>query len=392
MGGALRLGLVVGEASGDILASRVVRALRQHYDEVTLQGMGGPLLEAEGLNSLFPMERLAVMGFVEPVKRLPELLSMRAELYRHFSEQPPDLFLGVDSPDFNLRLELKLRAQGIRTAHLVSPSVWAWRRGRLKKISRAVDLMLCLFPFETAIYEEHGVRAAFVGHPLADELRDLPAAGAVRERLGLPGERRILAILPGSRGGEVRMLAPLFLETATRLASADNNLHFVLPAANAERRAELQSMLSAYPGLPLTLIDGQSREAMLAADAVLLASGTATLEAMLLRRPMVVAYRMASLSWALVSRMVTTEFAGLPNILAGRAVVPELIQDDATVSGLVDAINPLLQDPRAREAQLAVFDDLHESLALGYAERCARAIAGATSGTGGPGAAVAPDG
>ncbi|TXS92085.1 lipid-A-disaccharide synthase [Parahaliea maris] len=370
----MRIGILAGEASGDILGSRVLAGLRSRYPDLVVEGIGGPLMAAQGLDSMFPMERLSVMGFVEPLKRLPELLRIRGAVYRHFRDNPPDLFLGIDSPDFNLRLERKLRKAGVRTAHLVSPTVWAWRAGRMKGISRAVDRMLCLFPFELPIYAEHGVAASFVGHPLADEIPPEVDAAAARAELGLRGEGRLLALLPGSRGGEVGLLAPLFLQAAAELAKRHPDLHFVLPAANEEREAQLQHILGTFPGLPLTLVSGQSREVMAAADAVLLASGTATLEATLLNRPMVVAYRMAPLSWALVSRLVKTPFAALPNILAGRALVPELIQDAATVDNVVAELEPLLLGQGAAEAQRDAFSAIHTDLALGFAVHAADAL------------------
>jgi lipid-A-disaccharide synthase len=368
----MRIGILAGEASGDILGSRVLAALRQRYPDLQVEGIGGPLMAEQGLQSLFPMDRLSVMGFVEPLKRLPELLRIRGAVYRHFRDHPPDLFLGIDSPDFNLRLERRLRAAGVTTAHLVSPSVWAWRAGRIKGIRRAVDRMLCLFPFELTIYREHDVAASFVGHPLADEIPRRVDPLPAREALGLPPFQPLLALLPGSRGGEVGLLAPLFLQAAERLRAEFPNLHFVLPAANEAREAQLRALLAAHPDLPLTLVSGRSREVMAAADAVLLASGTATLEAMLLKRPMVVAYRMAPLSWALVSRLVKTPWAALPNILAGRALVPELIQDAATADALVAALKPLLAGEG--QSQVEAFDAIHQQLALGFADHAAAAL------------------
>jgi lipid-A-disaccharide synthase len=331
-------------------------------------------MAAQGLNSMFPMDRLSVMGFVEPLKRLPELLRIRGAVYRHFRDNPPDLFLGIDSPDFNLRLERKLRDQGIVTAHLVSPSVWAWRQGRIRKIKRAIDLMLCLFPFETNIYEENDIPVEFVGHPLADEISGTVDRQAARRELGLPVDDKILAILPGSRGGEVRMLAPLFLQAATLVHKNTSQLSVVIPAANEARKLELEEMLGQYPQLSATLMDGRSREVMAAADAVLLASGTATLEATLLKRPMVVAYRLARLTWFLVRRLVKTPFAGLPNILAGRSVVPELIQDDATPEAVAAALQPLVSEDDAAAQQLQVFEGIHRDLSRDYARRAAAAL------------------
>ncbi|PLW70387.1 lipid-A-disaccharide synthase [Pseudohalioglobus lutimaris] len=372
--GVLRVGVLAGEASGDILGSRILAALREQCDQLIVEGIGGPLMEAQGLRSMFPMERLSVMGFVEPFKRLPELLRIRRAVFEHFRDDPPDLFLGIDSPDFNLRLERKLRECGIPTAHLVSPSIWAWRQGRIRKIKRSVDLMLCLFPFETGVYREHGVPVRFVGHPLADELPATVDAAAARRDLGLEPDGRLLALLPGSRGGEVSMLAPLFLQAARDLWQQQPDLSFVLPAANAEREAQLRTLLAEQPDLPVTLISGRSREAMAAADAVLLASGTATLEAALLKRPMVVAYRMAALSWWLISSLARTEYVALPNVLAGRALVPELLQDRATPEAVVACMQPLLKAGEAAADQLQAFDEMHRELARGYAGESAHAL------------------
>lgn len=370
----LRIGILAGEASGDILGSRVLRALRRHYPDLRAEGIGGPLMQAEGLESLWPMERLSVMGFVEPLKRLPELLAIRRGLHRHFRDNPPDLFLGIDSPDFVLALEERLRGLGIPTAHLVSPSVWAWRRGRIKRIRRAVDHMLCLFPFETAIYREHAVPATCVGHPLAEEISPREDRVVARRELGLPESGRLVALLPGSRRGEVELLGPLFLAVARQLQPELPDVHWAIPAAGSERLAQLQAMLGDTPRLPCTLLEGRSRELMAAADAVLLASGTATLEACLLQRPMIVAYRMAPLSWALVSRLVRTPFAALPNILAGHALVPEFIQEQATVDALAGSLRTLLEQPRAQATQVAGLATIRESLALGFAERCVEAL------------------
>lgn len=356
-------------------------ALREHYDEVIVEGIGGPLMEAQGLRSMFPMERLSVMGFVEPLKRLPELLRIRRRVFEHFRDNPPDLFLGIDSPDFNLRLERKLREYGIRTAHLVSPSVWAWRQGRIRKIRRSVDLMLCLFPFELKVYREHQVPAVFVGHPLADELPPRLDPAAARRALDLPGEGKLLALLPGSRGGEVSRLAPVLLGAARLLWQQNPELAFVLPAANADREQELRELLAGQADLPVTLVSGRSREAMAAADAVLLASGTATLEAALVKRPMVVTYRMAAFSWWLVTRLVKISFAALPNVLAGRALVPELLQDAATPEAAAAAVAPLLSGAASGE-QLQAFDQIHQELRQGYAERSALALKALASGEG----------
>lgn len=338
-------------------------------------------MEAEGLRSMFPMERLSVMGFVEPLKRLPELLRIRHTVFEHFRDNPPDLFLGIDSPDFNLRLERKLRQCNIRTAHLVSPSVWAWRQGRIKKIKKSVDLMLCLFPFELEVYRDNGVPAEFVGHPLADELPTRLDPACARQALQLPQQGRLLALLPGSRGAEVSRLAPVLLGAARLLWQQDPGLKFVLPAANAARERELCELLAEQPDLPITLISGRSREAMAAADAVLLASGTATLEAALVKRPMVVTYRMAAFSWWLVTKLVRISFAALPNVLAGRSLVPELLQDAATPEAAAAAVAPLLSGEASGE-QLQAFDRIHEQLRQGYARKTALALQALARGDG----------
>jgi lipid-A-disaccharide synthase len=369
----LRIGVLAGEASGDILGSRVLKELRAQCDELIVEGIGGPLMEAQGLTSMFPMDRLSVMGFVEPLKRLPELLHIRRAVFEHFRDNPPDIFLGIDSPDFNLRLERKLREQGIKTAHLVSPSVWAWRQGRVKKIKQSVDLMLCLFPFETQVYQDHQVPVRFVGHPLADELPNRVDALAARQALGLATDNKLLAMLPGSRSGEVSRLAPAFLAAARLLWQQNPQLRFVMPAANTAREVELKALLAQQPDLPVTLVCGHSRETMAAADAVLLASGTATLEAALIKRPMVVTYRMAAFSWWLVTRLVKISFAALPNVLAGRSVVPELLQDAAVPEAMAAAIEPLLAD-EAVANQLQAFDRIHVQLKQGYAAKSANAL------------------
>ena len=367
----MKLGLLAGEASGDILGASLVRELRQRHPDLSLSGIGGPLLIEQGLASLYPMDRLAVMGLVEPFKRLPELLRIRADVFQQQSEWQPDCFIGIDSPDFNLTLERRLRQQGQTCAHLVSPSVWAWRPNRIKTIAQSVDLMLCLLPFELDIYQRAGIPAVCVGHPLIEELADLPDKNAARIQLGLPSTTPVLAVLPGSRAGEVATLMNVFVSTLERLTAEQPQLTFVIPAANGDRRNQIEKALE-NKGLNVTIVDGQGRLAMQAADAVLLASGTATLEAMLLRRPMVIAYRMAWLSWQILSRMATTRFIGLPNILAGREVVPELLQDAATPEALADALIEAMT--RGEDIQVPAFDSIAASIGSGFAGRCADAL------------------
>ena len=368
---SLRLGLCAGEASGDLLAGSILRAWQQRGTSLDITGIGGDQMQAQGLESLCAIDRLAVMGLVEPLKRLPELLGIRRRLIAQQQCVAPDLFVGVDSPDFNLPIERRLRASGIPTAHLVSPSVWAWRRGRLRSIRESVDRMLCLLPFEVDIYREAGIDAMCVGHPLVDELQQLPAADELRAAMGLPSNKTLLAVLPGSREGEVRHLMPVFADAMQLLQARHTNLHFVIPAANAERHDQMGSVLQPA-ALPVGLIRGQGREVMRCSDAIMIASGTATLEAMLLRKPMVISYRMASLSWGILSRLVKTPHVGLPNVLAGEEIVPELLQHHATASGLADAVSGLLEGDGER--QVGRFDELAGLIGGNFAERSIDAL------------------
>lgn len=370
----LRVGIVAGEASGDILGSGLMRALRERAGRpLEFSGVGGPRMLAEGFDGLFELDRLAVMGLVEPLKRLPELLAMRARLRRHFLEWRADLVVGIDSPDFNLGLEGWLRERGIRTAHYVSPSVWAWRQGRIHKIKRAVDLMLTLFPFEECFYQEHGVPVACIGHPLADQLPLETDTAAARTQLDLPQDCPVVALLPGSREGEVRQLGESFLDTAAWLLERRPQLQFLVPAASPARRRQLEGLLAGRD-LPLRLLDGQSQLAMAAADVVLMASGTTTLEALLLKKPMVVAYRMGHWSYALLSRLVKAPYIALPNLLAQRALVPECLQDDVRPA----VMGPLLLeqlDDTARRAELErEFLAIHQTLRRDASVRAAMAL------------------
>ena len=369
--GSLRLGLCAGEASGDLLAGAMLRAWQQRGTSLDITGIGGDQMQAAGLESLCAIDRLAVMGIVEPLKRLPELLRIRRQLISQQQQVAPDLFVGVDSPDFNLPVERRLRAAGIPAAHLVSPSVWAWRRGRLRSIRDSVDRMLCLLPFEVDIYREAGIDAVCVGHPLVDELQQLPAADSLRATLGLPSNKTLLAVLPGSREGEVRHLMPVFAEAMQLLQARHTDLHFVIPAANAERYQQIESVLQSI-ALPVSLMRGQGREVMGCSDAMMIASGTATLEAMLLRKPMVISYRLASLSWAILSRLVKTPHVGLPNLLAGEEVVPELLQHHATASQLVDAVSRVLEGDGDR--QVRRFNELAGLIGGNFAERSIDAL------------------
>ncbi|HWV08504.1 MAG TPA: lipid-A-disaccharide synthase [Pseudomonas sp.] len=370
MAGVLRVALVAGEASGDILGSGLMQALKARHPQVEFIGVGGPLMQAQGLNSYFPMERLAVMGLVEVLGRLPELLSRRRRLVRDLIAAKPDVFIGIDAPDFNLGLELKLRHAGIKTVHYVSPSVWAWRQKRVLKIREACDLMLTLFPFEAQFYDDHQVPVRFVGHPLADTIPPQADRAQAREALNLPADVPVVALMPGSRGGEVARLGALFLDAAVRLRALRPGIHFVLPCATPERREQLEQLLSGRD-LPLTLLDGRSHEALAACNAVLIASGTATLEALLYKRPMVVAYKVAPLTYKILRRLVKSPYISLPNLLAQRLLVPELIQDAATPETLAQVLAPLLE---GGEVQTEGFDVIHRALRRDASVQAADAV------------------
>ncbi|NWA38167.1 lipid-A-disaccharide synthase [Pseudomonas reactans] len=365
----LRIALVAGEASGDILGAGLMRALKAQHPAVEFIGVGGPLMQAEGLTSYFPMERLSVMGLVEVLGRLRELLARRKLLIQTLIEEKPDVFIGIDAPDFTLNIELKLRQAGIKTVHYVSPSVWAWRQKRVLKIREGCDLMLTLLPFEARFYEEKGVPVRFVGHTLADTIPLQADRAAARAELGLP-DGPLVALMPGSRGGEVGRLASVFFDAAERLQALKPGIRFVLPCASPQRRAQIETLLEGR-NLPLTLLDGQSHLALAACDAVLIASGTATLEALLYKRPMVVAYRLAPLTFWILKRMVKSPYISLPNLLAQRLLVPELLQDDATPEALAQTLLPLID---GGEEQTRGFDDIHRILRRDASNQAADAV------------------
>ena len=365
--------MVAGEASGDVLGADLIRALKKHYPNAIFEGIGGPMMQAEGFQSLFEMDRLSVMGFVEPLKRLPELLGIRRTIVNRYTKNQPAVFIGIDSPDFNTTIEFRLRKTGVKTVHYVSPSVWAWRQGRIKKIKKSVDLMLCLLPFEAAFYVQHDVPVRFVGHPLAGQFGDQPDIQGARLQLGLDADRPALCIMPGSRAGEVNMMAEVFLDTAAAVVASVEGLQLVIPAANDARYTQLTDILAARPELDIKLLLQQSHLAMEASDAVLLASGTTALEAMLLKKPMVVSYRLGALTYKLLSPFIKTPFVSIPNLLANKMLVPELVQDQAVVSELAPAVLDAL-DQTKREALVASFDTLHQQLAVESGAIAATAI------------------
>lgn len=366
----LIVALVAGEASGDILGSGLMEAIRVQCPDVQFVGVGGPRMEALGLSSYFPLERLSVMGLVEVLGRLPELLARRKRLLQTLLALRPDVFIGIDAPDFNLDLSLKLRRGGIKTVQYVSPSVWAWRQKRVLKIREACDLMLTLFPFEEAFYDKHQVAVRFVGHPLADTIPLDADRSAARAALNLPENSLVVALMPGSRGGEVGRLGPLFLDAADRLRSLRPGIRFVVPCASPERRLQLEQMLAGRD-LPLTLMDGRSHEALAACNAVLIASGTATLEALLFKRPMVVAYSVAPLTFRILKHMVRSPYVALPNLLAQRLLVPELLQNDAAPETMAQLLSPLLDNG---EVQTEGFDAIHRTLRRDASSQAASAV------------------
>jgi lipid-A-disaccharide synthase len=371
----LRIGIVAGEVSGDFLAAGLIEAIKRRIPEAEFEGVAGPQMQAAGCRSLYPMERLSLMGF-SILRELPGLVRMRRDLVRHFQQARPDLFIGVDAPDFNLGLEQQLKASGLRTVHYVSPSVWAWRRWRVKKIRRAADRILTLFPFEKSFYDAAGVSATFVGHPLADIIPEQPDVIALRARFGLAPDRRCIALLPGSRRSELEQHAALFVATARFLHQRQPFLQFIIPFANEALRAIFNQALQAGDGadLPIVQVAQQSREAMAASDVVLLASGTATLEAALLAKPMVVTYRVSLFSELVGRLLVRVKHVSLPNNLAGAELVPELIQRNATVEKLGAALERYLHDPAACATVVAGLKAIRHQLQCQANERAAEAV------------------
>ena len=370
------IAMVAGESSGDLLGAHLIAALRAHLPDAGFIGIGGPKMQAGGLDSLFPMERLAVRGYAEVLRHYPGLLRMRRQLKASLLKARPQLFIGVDAPDFNLGLEAGLKRAGVPVVHYVSPSVWAWRGRRIRTIARSVDHMLTLFPFEPEIYRKAGVAATYVGHPLADLIPEQDQTASVRAQLRIAPERKVIALLPGSRQSELRYMAETFIATAKLLAQRVDGALFLVPLISRETRAMFEDVLrrSDANELPLTILFGHAREALAAADVALIASGTATLEAALLKKPMVIAYKMAGASWSLMRRMGYLPYVGLPNILAGEFVVPELLQDDANPENLAQALHNLLKDGVVRERLPQRFAAIHRQLKRNTAEQAAKAV------------------
>jgi len=371
----LTIALVAGETSGDILGAGLIRALRTRVPNARFVGVAGPRMQAEGCEAWYEMEELAVMGIVEVLGRLRRLLHIRADLTRRFSELQPDVFVGIDAPDFNITLEGNLKKSGIKTIHYVSPSVWAWRQKRVFKIGKATDLVLAFLPFEKAFYDRFNVPCRFIGHTMADAMPLDPDKNAARAHLGISPQARCLALLPGSRGAEVEMLSADFLRTAQLLRERYPELEVVVPLVNAKRREQFEQIKAQVaPDLTVHLLDGQAREAMLASDAALLASGTAALECMLAKCPMVVGYRMKPFTFWLAKRLVKTPYVSLPNLLAGREVVKELLQEECQPQALAAALEPLLANSETRHEMHDLFRELHQRIRCNADEQAADAV------------------
>jgi lipid-A-disaccharide synthase len=369
----IKIGIIAGELSGDVLGEGLIKAIKQRYPNAEFIGIGGPKMMAQGCQSLFDMEELSVMGLVEVLGRIRRLFKVKAELIQHFTQNPPDLFIGIDAPDFNLRVERDLKALGIKTVHYVSPSVWAWRQNRIHKIAKATDLVLAFLPFEKAFYDRFNVPCEFIGHTLADAIPLHSDQQAAQEQLGLDSDKRWLAVLPGSRGGELNMLSEPFIKTCQRLHQQHPNLGFVVALVNQKRREQFEGAWKTFaPELEFSLVNDTARTVITASDVVLLASGTVALECMLINRPMVVGYKVNALTAFIVKRMVKTKFVSLPNILADEELVKEYLLADCTVDNLTTELNRLL-DGDNRQLQQK-FTELHQLIRKDADQQAANAV------------------
>lgn len=369
----LRIGMIAGEASGDILGAGLIAALREQHPDLIVEGIVGPRMLEQGAKAIFSMDELSVMGFAEVIGRLPRILSVRKQIIRHFLDNPPDIVVGIDAPDFNLGVELKLHQQGIRTIHYVSPSVWAWKQKRIFKIAKATDLVLAFLPFEKAFYDKFAVPCRFIGHTLADQIPLQTPQQPARSELGLDDEAQVLTLMPGSRHSEIALIAPEFLAVAKLLNQRLPHLQLVVPMVSEQKREQFLTLQREHaPELSIVVTVGQSRQAMAAADAILLASGTAALEAMLVKRPMVVAYKVKPLTYWIAKKLVKTPYVSLPNLLAQRMLVPEYIQDECRADVLSDAIYERLTTDQ--QPLLDTFSQLHQHIRCGADQQAAQAV------------------
>ncbi|MGE5492957.1 MAG: lipid-A-disaccharide synthase [Actinomycetota bacterium] len=372
----VRIAMVAGEASGDLLASHLIEALKAHLPNAKFFGIGGPKMAAQGFDAWWPHEKLAVFGYVDALKRYREISGIRRQLKKELLASPPDVFIGVDAPDFNLGLEADLKRRGITTIHYVSPSIWAWRGGRIKKIQRAVSKVLAMFPMEPPLYKKEGIPVAYVGHPLADMIPLETSKTAVREKLDLPRTIPIFALLPGSRQSELEYMADTFVQTAKLIHEQMPDAQFLVPLVTRETRLRFEAAIYKQDAgaVPFRLLFGHAQDALGAADVSLVASGTATLEAALIKRPLVITYKMAKGSYWLMKRMGYQPYVGLPNILAGKFVVPEILQDQATPENLAETLLKLYQDKDGAAEMEEVFTDIHLQLKQNTAEKAASAV------------------
>lgn len=379
----LRIGVVAGEPSGDVLAAGMIAEIKRQFPDAIIEGIGGQNMQAAGCHSLFDMETLSVMGLVEVLSHLPSILKVKKDLLAHFEKHPPDVFVGVDAPDFNLRIEKALKARGIPTVHYVSPTVWAWREKRIHKIKAAVNRVLGLFPFEQVVYDKYDVPYTFVGHTMADSVALVPDQAEARTALALVANRPVLAVLPGSRRGEVATLLPIFVETMKRVREQLPACQFVIPAVNQHRMTEIESYLTAHcdsalPRDAIRLLRGQSREAMIASDTILLASGTATLEAMLCKRPMVAAYKLAPMTYRIMQWLYKAPYFALPNLLANSRLIPELLQEEVNPDNLCAHIMDYFQSDNSK--LIDVFTEIHSTLKCDADKMAAKAVLGEIRG------------
>ncbi len=372
----LRIGMVAGEPSGDVLAAGMVAELKRQYPDAIIEGIGGPHMIEQGFHSLFDMETLSVMGLVEVLSHLPAILKVKKQLLKHFEQHPPDIFIGIDAPDFNLRVEKTLKARGIKTIHYVSPTVWAWREKRVHKIAKAVNRVLGLFPFEQQVYDKYRVPYTFVGHTMADAIALIPDQDKARTALELPLNVPVLAVLPGSRRGEVETLLPVFIETMEVIHAKRPDIQFVIPAANHHRLTQINAMLASHNDaasrLPILVTSGSAREAMISSDVILLASGTATLEAMLCKRPMVAAYKLAPLTYKIMQRLYKAPYFTLPNLLANEAIIPELLQEEVNAENMSNQVLAFFESDNS--ALISRFTDLHHTLKCNADKTAAKAV------------------